>query len=206
VVDTKSPATYTHLQYKMKKMQVEEERHAIIDRDNRHLLEKMSAIMRTRGRVDNWNDYQPKSLNKTKRTRELIRVTLENQKILARIQAKQPQYSAKKWEEEWMETKRFMKSVRKYSEDWYQLQEAERRSRQASKQTSRATSRRQVTREARVATADDSNEDEVDKSKPATPIKANSLEPTTPTKAATPSKPATPTKPTTPTISKVEMS
>ena len=37
------------------------------------------------------------SLNKAKRTRELIRVTLENQKILARIQAKQPQYSAKKW-------------------------------------------------------------------------------------------------------------
>ena len=43
------------------------------------------------------NVFTNLSLNKTKRTRELIRVTLENQKILARIQAKQPQYSAKKW-------------------------------------------------------------------------------------------------------------
>ena len=44
-----------------------------------------------------FNVFTNLSLNKTKRTRELIRVTLENQKILARIQAKQPQYSAKKW-------------------------------------------------------------------------------------------------------------
>ena len=35
--------------------------------------------MRTRGRVDNRNDYVHKSLNKTKRQRELLRVTHENQ-------------------------------------------------------------------------------------------------------------------------------
>lgn len=35
--------------------------------------------MRTRGRVDNRNDYEHKSLNKTKRQRELLRVTHENQ-------------------------------------------------------------------------------------------------------------------------------
>ena len=39
-----------------------------------------------------------------------------------------------------METKKFMKSVRKYSDDWYQLQEAERRSRRESKRASRAVS------------------------------------------------------------------
>ena len=42
-------------------------------------MEKMSYIMRTRGRVDNRNDHEFKSLNKTKRQRELLRVTHENQ-------------------------------------------------------------------------------------------------------------------------------
>jgi len=59
--------------------QVEEETLATIERDNRILLEKMSFVMRTRGRVDNRNDYEHKSLNKTKRQRELLRVTHENQ-------------------------------------------------------------------------------------------------------------------------------
>ena len=58
---------------------MEEERLATIERDNRILLEKMSFVMRTRGRVDNRNDYEHKSLNKTKRQRELLRVTHENQ-------------------------------------------------------------------------------------------------------------------------------
>lgn len=35
--------------------------------------------MRTKGRVDNRNDYEQKSLNKSKRQRELLRVTHENQ-------------------------------------------------------------------------------------------------------------------------------
>ena len=60
-------------------VQLEEERLATIERDNRILLEKMSQIMRTKGRVDNWNDYNAKSLNRTKRQQELLRVTHENQ-------------------------------------------------------------------------------------------------------------------------------
>lgn len=40
--------------------QLEEERLATIERDNRILLEKMSYIMRTRGRVDNRNMYEYK--------------------------------------------------------------------------------------------------------------------------------------------------
>ena len=40
--------------------QLEEERLATIERDNRILLEKMSYVMRTQGRVDNKNDYEYK--------------------------------------------------------------------------------------------------------------------------------------------------
>ncbi len=62
VLDNKPPLTYMHLHLKLKKLQVEEERLAIIERDNRILLEKMCYIMRTRGRVDNTNDYEQKRL------------------------------------------------------------------------------------------------------------------------------------------------
>ena len=79
VIDNKPPQTYMHLHLKLKKMQLEEERLATVERDNRILLEKMSYIMHTKGRVDNRNDYEHKSLNKTKRQRELLRVTHENQ-------------------------------------------------------------------------------------------------------------------------------
>lgn len=41
--------------------------------------------MRTKGRVDNWNDYQAKSLNRTKRQQELLRVTHENQVCAYRV-------------------------------------------------------------------------------------------------------------------------
>ena len=57
MIDNKPPETYMHLHLKLKKRQVEEERNAIIQRDNRILLEKMSIIMRTKGRLDNINSY-----------------------------------------------------------------------------------------------------------------------------------------------------
>lgn len=125
IVDTRAPKAHMHVQMKMKKQQVvkaeiqrekkssklticclqlEEERLAVIERDNRMLLEKMSHIMRSRGRVDDRNVYEHKrlvlglpcgicsvpeycsrisclcflSLNKEKRERELLRVAEEN--------------------------------------------------------------------------------------------------------------------------------
>ena len=60
VIDNKPPQTYMHVHLKLKKLQVEEERLATIERDNRILLEKMCYIMRTRGRVDCENDYMQK--------------------------------------------------------------------------------------------------------------------------------------------------
>jgi E3 ubiquitin-protein ligase TRIP12 len=63
---------------KLKKQQLEEERLAVIERDNRMLLEKMSQIMRSGGRVDDRNLYEHRSLNKEKREKELLRVAEEN--------------------------------------------------------------------------------------------------------------------------------
>lgn len=119
MVDTKAPATYMHLHLKLKKLQLEEERLATIERDNRILLEKMSYIMRTRGRVDNRNNYEYRSLNREKRQRELLRVTKENQAILKRIMLRKPEYSAQKWQREWEENQTFLDNISHFPKDWW---------------------------------------------------------------------------------------
>jgi len=122
MVDTKAPPTYMHLHLKLKKLQLEEERLATIERDNRILLEKMSYIMRTRGRVDNRNNYEYKSLNREKRQRELLRVTRENQEILKRINMRKPEYSVQQWAKDWDENQKFMDNISAFPQDWW-LQE-----------------------------------------------------------------------------------
>ena len=86
-----------HLHLKLKKLQLEEEQLATIERDNRLLLEKMSTIMRSRGRIDHHNAYDHRSLNKEKRQRELLEITRQNQEILKRIQTRQPNYNHGEW-------------------------------------------------------------------------------------------------------------
>ncbi|XP_076807688.1 sperm axonemal maintenance protein CFAP97D1-like [Clavelina lepadiformis] len=118
VIDNRPPETYMHLHLKLKKLQMEEERLAIVERDNRILMEKMSYIMRTKSRVDNWNNYERKSLNKTKRQRELLRVTHENQAILKRLSSKLPHYNRFVWEDAWRVNQGYMANISKYPEDW----------------------------------------------------------------------------------------
>ncbi|KAK3605330.1 hypothetical protein CHS0354_033819 [Potamilus streckersoni] len=128
MVDTRAPATYMHLHLKLKKLQLEEERLATVERDNRILLEKMSYVMRTRGRVDNRNEYEYKSLNREKRQRELLRVTKENQAILRRVMMRQPEYSHKKWQKEWEENQTFMESISHFPKDWWIRSETKKKS------------------------------------------------------------------------------
>ena len=54
VIDNQPPDTYMHIHLKLKKLQVEEERLAVVERDNRILLEKMSWIMRTKEGLTLW--------------------------------------------------------------------------------------------------------------------------------------------------------
>ncbi|CBY30659.1 unnamed protein product [Oikopleura dioica] len=119
-IDNKAPRTYMHMHLKLKKLQVEEERLAVVERDNRILLEKMSYIMRTKGKVDNWNQYHQKSLNKSSRQRELLRVTHENQAILKRISSKEPHYNHDIWEEEWDQNLLYMQNISNYPIRWLQ--------------------------------------------------------------------------------------
>ncbi|XP_062619866.1 sperm axonemal maintenance protein CFAP97D1-like [Saccostrea cucullata] len=119
VIDNNPPKTYMHLHIKLKKLQMEGERLAIVERDNRILLEKMAHIMRTGGRVDNRKeDYKQKSLNKTKRQRELLRITHENFAILKRLTAKEPHYHHMRWQDEWNINQRYMMNISKFPHYW----------------------------------------------------------------------------------------
>ena len=59
-IDNKPPRSYMHLHCNMKKLQQDEERMAKVERDNRILMEKMAFCMRTKGGMDNENDYEMK--------------------------------------------------------------------------------------------------------------------------------------------------
>ncbi|XP_067841617.1 sperm axonemal maintenance protein CFAP97D1-like [Heptranchias perlo] len=135
MVDNNSPETFAHLNLKFKKLKIEEERLSTIERDNQILLEKMSAIMRTRGRIDNKNEYKSKSLNSEKRQRELRRVTRENKTILERLKQVEPQYDHLKWLEDWYKAEKHMDNIARYPRGWYIAQDSKPRSK-----TSKATS------------------------------------------------------------------
>ncbi|XP_025911159.1 uncharacterized protein CFAP97D1 [Apteryx rowi] len=93
---------------------LEEDRLSGIERDNRLLLKKMSCIMRTKGQIDNKNDYKAKSLNREKRKKELLRVSQENRAILDRITKSEPQYQVQRWYEDWQQAEKYMANIARY--------------------------------------------------------------------------------------------
>lgn len=120
-IDTTAPQTYMHMHLKPKKLQLEEERLAVIERDNRILLEKISNVMRTKGRVDNQNDYPFCSLNREKRQREMLRVVHENKQVIKRVLETEAEFNLPKLEREWQDTLKTMDMMAHYPKDWWLL-------------------------------------------------------------------------------------
>eukprot|EP00106_Octopus_bimaculoides_P013582 XP_014781024.1 PREDICTED: uncharacterized protein LOC106876822 isoform X2 [Octopus bimaculoides] len=119
MIDNKPPPNFMHLHLKMKKLQLEEEHLATIERDNHRLLERMGYIMRTRGRIDNRNDYLYKSLNSEKRQREQIRISRENKDILQRILNRRAEYNHTTWQKEWKKNRSFLNNISHFPNDWW---------------------------------------------------------------------------------------
>ncbi|XP_055518610.1 uncharacterized protein si:ch211-284k5.2 isoform X1 [Leucoraja erinacea] len=111
VVDTKGSWTPAHIQVKLKKVQLQEDRLAIIARDNQILSFKLVDIMRSNGTVENWNNYICKSLNAEKRHRQSMQITQENQAIFHRITQCKSQYKSSRLNEEWERVKRVQNDI-----------------------------------------------------------------------------------------------
>ncbi|KAI1904395.1 hypothetical protein AGOR_G00005200 [Albula goreensis] len=114
MVDTKGIRTPAHIQLKLKKLQAEEDKLAIIERDNHLLSSKLADIMRSKGLVDHRNDYPERSLNSEKRREELLQVTRQNQAILQRITARKSEYQRRAWEEDWEKAERRRDDIARY--------------------------------------------------------------------------------------------
>lgn len=134
-VDADPPITFMHLHLKLKKLQLEEERLATIERDNRILLEKMSHTMRNKGQLDNKNDAVSKSLSRGRREREMLRISKENVELLKRIHNKKPAISRDAWKKDWENNLKFMDNISSFPEDWY-----------LSKERGQSTSRKNTSR------------------------------------------------------------
>lgn len=113
-IDNKPPKPMRHLRRNLKREQMREERYSAIERENRILLQKMAAILRTNKTMDTINSYKARSLNRASRRRELIRITQENQGILRRIQASEPTYNHLAWEEERRAMEKRMDNISAY--------------------------------------------------------------------------------------------
>jgi hypothetical protein len=86
-------------------------RYTEIERENRILLEKMSNIMQS-NKSGLWSQQQTKpSLNREQRKRELLRITLENQAILKRLQEKQPTHSVTAWERQYQDVVKYRENI-----------------------------------------------------------------------------------------------
>lgn len=99
-VDTGRPATWGKIRSKAKKEQLIEDRYTEIERENRILLEKMQTIMSHRTTSLDGRHVRHKSLNSGYRRRQLMKISMENQAILKRLQAKGSNYDVNSWEKE----------------------------------------------------------------------------------------------------------
>lgn len=116
-VDANPPNTFGLVNNRKKKEQQMEDRFTEIERENRILLEKITSIMQKNNRIlykdykilkrtkiDNYmgkssgNFYKKPSLNQNIRKRDLMKIAMENQEILKRIENKKSSYNIKLWQ------------------------------------------------------------------------------------------------------------
>ncbi|XP_029991469.1 uncharacterized protein si:ch211-284k5.2 [Sphaeramia orbicularis] len=114
VVDNKGTRTPTHVQLKLKKLQLQDERLSVIDRDNRLLASKLANIVCSKGLVDHKNHYSRCVLNSDKRKEELLLVGRQNQAIYQRIMSRQSEYRHQLWLDDWERAARRRDDISRY--------------------------------------------------------------------------------------------
>jgi len=98
-----------------KKGAEQERKYTEIERENKILLEKMSNIMQDpKPKLYNPKRFEVGSLNREKRKRDLVKITVENQAILKRLQDKQPTYSVTQWNREFRMNEEFKQNIMEY--------------------------------------------------------------------------------------------
>ena len=105
-IDMKPPATMNLLKYNAKRIQVEAERNATIERENKILLGKMYTIMNAEPAYKTQSLPSNTSLNMSIRKAEYDRIARENQAIMQRILQREPHFNRSALDADWKVTKR----------------------------------------------------------------------------------------------------
>ncbi|CAI5792956.1 Uncharacterized protein PODLI_1B031328 [Podarcis lilfordi] len=131
VINTKAPPTPLHLQVNLKKLQLERERQAVRDQENRSHSARLWHIKQSPGRVDNWNFYCIHSLNWGKRQRDLAHIYWENQELAKRLEGRRSELAQERWQQDWHKEQLIRSSIARYPRETVSCQARNRRRRQA---------------------------------------------------------------------------
>ncbi|CAM5144272.1 unnamed protein product [Eretmochelys imbricata] len=120
-VDSASPAVDTqglqppsHLQLNLKRRQLDRERQAVRERDDRIHSARLVAIAQSRGRVDNWNSYSVRSLSSERRRWELAQIGVENQRLAGQLRQQQSEHAREPWERHWERVELIRNGIARY--------------------------------------------------------------------------------------------
>lgn len=112
-IDMKTPIScgYNHVRTNPKRMQMEAERNASIERENKILLGKMYTIMNSEPAYKTDNAVSVTSLNMTVRKQEYDRIARENQAIMQRILQREPHFNRAALDSDWKVTQRYLHNI-----------------------------------------------------------------------------------------------
>ncbi|KAK2958679.1 putative KIAA1430 like protein [Blattamonas nauphoetae] len=114
-IDNKPPKKYSHLDTRLKKKQMEEERNSQIQRDNTILLAKMAEIATSDGLIDNSPpEKESSSLNYPYKKRESERIEEENQKLLGVMLKQKGVMDFRSMDRDWEKNKTYASQIRQY--------------------------------------------------------------------------------------------
>ncbi|TPX51683.1 hypothetical protein SeLEV6574_g00151 [Synchytrium endobioticum] len=131
-IDNHPPRKWAHLDVKTgKKLQIQNDRLAEIERSNRQLLEKMAHIMKvSTGISRNENAHEARSgfahdRHYYRRMRELEKINMENSKILSRLESMSANYDHNKWHEERLNNLVYLQNISAYPQKYHALMKTE---------------------------------------------------------------------------------
>jgi len=115
-IDNKAPmsSNLNHLKQNAKRSQMEAERNASIERENKILLGKMYTIMNSEPAYKTDSKVSVTSLNMTVRKQEYDRIARENQAIMQRILQREPHFNRHALDDEWKATKRYLHNISEF--------------------------------------------------------------------------------------------
>ena len=106
------PHNYLSIKDGSKRHQLEVDRVRNMEKHNKLLLDKLTDIMKptSNGQVAN----QSKSLNRDYRKRELVKITIENQAIMKRLEQQKSFYNKRLWDQNRKQTETYIKNISEY--------------------------------------------------------------------------------------------